>query len=483
MARSISSNYIFNLLNTISGLLFPLITFPYVTRVLGAENIGQLHFYTSIIAYVVLFTGLGIATYASREIAAVRDDKQLMNQKSIEILLLHSSLTIIGYIAVFIIAVSVDKVQDNLPLFGLLSSTLVFTTIGCEWFYVAIEDFKYIAIRGLVVKLACVVLLFALVRSSDDLMYYGVYTVLGSLGGNVINFIRLRHHLDKSLIDWRKLQIFRHFIPSIQIFGLSVITSIYLNLDTVMLGFLSNNEAVGYYSGATKLTKLLMTVTTSLTVVILPRLSNMVGNSDMNAFRALVEKSYKYVILISAPIAIGLGIMARPLILIFCGKDYYPAIITLEILSPIIFFISTSYLICQSFYPIGKVRFMYYPAIIAALTNFSLNWLLIPIYKENGAALATVSAELASFVVYLIFAFKHLGLKIADTSIIKILVCAICMAGVLLCIKTVVENIYLSIILFPVVGAFVYLSSLWLFKVDVLHDVLNTLLSKIHKKK
>lgn len=482
MARSVSSNYIFNLLNTITGLFFPLITFPYITRVLGAENIGQLHFFTSVIGYVVLFAGLGIATYAAREIAAVRDNRQQMNQKSIEILLLHLLLTAVGYVIVLVIAFSLDKIQENLPLFWLLSLNLVFSAIGCEWFYIAIEDFKYIAIRGLLVKLLCVILLFVFVKSSDDLMYYGLYTVIGSLGGNLINFCRLHHYIDRSLIEWNNLKIFRHFMPSVQIFGLSVITSIYLNLDTVMLGFLSNNESVGFYSGATKLTKLLMTVTTSFSVVLLPRLSNMVGHADLAAFKALVEKSYKYIILISAPIAVGLGLMARPLILLFCGEDYVPAIITLEILSPIIFFISISYLICQSFYPIGKVRYMYYPAITAAITNFMLNFFLIPIYQENGAAFATVFAEFVSLAVYLILAYRQIELELINSDIVKILLCAGLMAAVLVSVNRFVENIYLLSVLLPCLGCVVYVASLWMFKVDILGDAIKIVASKIQKK-
>lgn len=320
---SVKQNYFYSLLNTISGLLFPIITFPYVARILMADGIGQVNFYLSIINYISMFAGLGIPTYAIREIARVKTDVKVMNQVAVEILLLHTFLTLLGYIVVGVVALTVAQVQVNLPLFLILSTNLFFITIGCEWFYQGIEDFKYITIRGLIVKMLSVALLFVLVKDRSDLFYYGIYSVVGVVGGNIFNAFRLRKYIKFRLLELKELRPMRHLIPALRIFLLNVVASIYLQLDTVMLGFLKGNEAVGYYTGAIKLTKMLMGVTSSLCVVLLPRLSNLAVGNEREEFDRLLKKALDYVIAIAAPMSMGLVIMAPTLVYLFCGEGLH----------------------------------------------------------------------------------------------------------------------------------------------------------------
>lgn len=178
MSKSIKTNYIFNLINTVSSLIFPVITFPYASRIMLAEGIGQVNFYQSIIQYISLFTCLGIPMYAIREIAKVRDNLYACNKTTLEILLLHFSLTFLGYLLVVILCLTVTEIQVNIPLFLVLSTSILFTTIGCEWFYQGIEDFKYITIRGLFVKVSALFILFICVKSPQDILWYGIYLSL-----------------------------------------------------------------------------------------------------------------------------------------------------------------------------------------------------------------------------------------------------------------------------------------------------------------
>ena len=219
-------------------MLFPLITFPYAARIIMADGIGQVNFFSSIISYISLFTCLGIPMYAIRETARVRDDQKELSKTTTEILLLHACLTLFGYLAVFIIAFTVPKVMVDIPLFLMLSTSIFFTAIGCEWFYQGVEDFKYITIRAITIKSICVVLLFLLVHSKDDLMFYAIYTVVGCVGNNIFNFLRLRKYVKRKYIDFKELKPLRHLKPALHIFVLNLVISIYVNLDTVMLGFL-----------------------------------------------------------------------------------------------------------------------------------------------------------------------------------------------------------------------------------------------------
>lgn len=311
MAQSVKVNYILNLINTGTQMLFPLLTFPYVCRVIEADGIGQVNFFQSIISYISLFTCLGIPMYAIREIARDRNDVVKMNQTAVEILLLHSMLTLIGYAIVSILCLVVPQIQVNIPLFLILSLTIFFTAIGCEWFYQGIEDFKYITIRGLIIKSISVILLFIFVKSKTDLLYYGCYTVFGVLGGNIFNFFRLRKYIHRENIIFSELHIKRHIKPVLKVFSFSVVTSIYLQLNTVLLGFFKNALAVGYFAAATKVMQMLLQMSACLGSVMMPRASHLIAKNKESEFNALIQKSYDFTLAIALPMTIGLIVCAR----------------------------------------------------------------------------------------------------------------------------------------------------------------------------
>ena len=336
MAQSVKVNYILNLINTGTQMLFPLITFPYVCRVIEADGVGQVNFFQSIISYISLFTCLGIPMYAIREIARDRNDVVKMNRTATEILLLHSMLTFVGYIIVAILCLTVPQVQVNIPLFLILSLTIFFTAIGCEWFYQGIEDFKYITIRGLIIKTISVILLFIFVRSKADLLYYGFYTVLGVLGGNIFNFFRLRKYIFRENIIFSNLHVKRHIKPVLKIFSLSVVTSIYIQLNTVLLGFLKNALVVGYFTAAIKVLQMLIQMSTCLGSVIMPRASHLIADNQESEFNNLMQKSYDFTLAIAMPITVGLIFCAPSFITTLCGVKFNNSILPSQIIAPII---------------------------------------------------------------------------------------------------------------------------------------------------
>lgn len=400
MAKSLKNNFVYNLINTSLGILFPIISFPYASRILMAKGIGEINFFQSIIQYIVLFTSLGIPMYAIREIAKVREQTATRNKKLLEILILNLFLTVLGYIAVLIIINTVGKVQLNIPLFLILSLAIVLTTIGCDWFYQGIEDFKYITIRGIIVRSCALIFLFAFVKTEKDLLYYSVCITIGSLGGNIFNFFRLKKYISFSELFNRDLKPFRHLKPVLRIFMLNLIISIYINLNVVMLGFMKNNESVGFFTSATKLTQVILTVVTSLGTVLLPRMSNMISNNQMSEFKELAQKSLDFIVLVTLPITMGLILLSDYLIVIFCGNDYLPAISTLKILAPIIIFVGISNVFgLQILYPQGKERIVIFATAAGALINFIINIWLIPKYSQDGAAIATFIAELVVTVI------------------------------------------------------------------------------------
>ena len=399
MAQSVKVNYILNLINTGTQMLFPLITFPYVCRVIEADGIGQINFFQSIISYISLFTCLGIPMYAIREIARDRSDVVQMNRTAMEILLLHSMLTLVGYAIVAILCLTVPQIQVNIPLFLILSLTIFFTAIGCEWFYQGIEDFKYITIRGLIIKTVSVVLLFIFVKSKTDLLYYGCYTVFGVLGGNIFNFFRLRKYIHRENIIFSELHIKRHIKPVLKVFSFSVVTSIYLQLNTVLLGFLKNALAVGYFAAATKVMQMLLTMSACLGSVMMPRASHLIAENKEDEFNRLIQKSYDFTLAIALPMTIGLIFCAPSLITALCGVKFEHSILPSQIIAPIIFMVAISNVFgIQVLFPKGKINIVTLCCGIGAVADLILNLCLIPFFSYIGTSIAYLGAEVATTV-------------------------------------------------------------------------------------
>lgn len=385
MAKSVKANYLFNLINSASQLLFPLVTFPYASRIMMADGIGQVNFFQSIISYISLFTCLGIPMYAMREVAKVRDNGKKMTQIAVEILLLHAFLSLLGYVVVAIVCMIVPQVQTNVPLFLILSVTIFFTAIGCEWFYQGIEDFKYVAVRGLIVKSVSIVLLFLLVKTKEDILWYGIYTVLGTLGGNVFNFIRLRKYLYRNVVHFSTLHPFRHLKPALQIFVFNVIVSIYLQLNNVLLGFMKDAEAVGYFTAATKIMIITMSVSGALGTVMIPRTSNLIAEGKMNEFKLLIQKSYDFILAITMPLTVGLIFISKSAILLLSGDGFVPAILTSQIVAFNILMVGISGVMgLQVLYPMGKINIVIICTGIGAVINVLLNVWLIPKYGHKA---------------------------------------------------------------------------------------------------
>lgn len=399
MAQSVKVNYILNLINTGTQMLFPLITFPYVCRVIEAGGIGQINFFQSIISYISLFTCLGIPMYAIREIARDRSDVVQMNRTAMEILLLHSMLTLVGYAIVAILCLTVPQIQVNIPLFLILSLTIFFTAIGCEWFYQGIEDFKYITIRGLIIKTVSVVLLFIFVKSKTDLLYYGCYTVFGVLGGNIFNFFRLRKYIHRENIIFSELHIKRHIKPVLKVFSFSVVTSIYLQLNTVLLGFLKNALAVGYFAAATKVMQMLLTMSACLGSVMMPRASHLIAENREDEFNRLIQKSYDFTLAIALPMTIGLIFCAPSLITALCGVKFEHSILPSQIIAPIILMVAISNVFgIQVLFPKGKINVVTLCCGIGAVADLILNLCLIPFFSYIGTSIAYLGAEVATTV-------------------------------------------------------------------------------------
>lgn len=393
MARSVKTNYILNLINSGSTLLFPVIVFPYASRIMLAEGIGHVDFFQSIMQYVMLITCLGIPMYAIKEIAKNREDILSRNKTLLEIFGLQVILSVFAYITIYIISIIIPEIRADRLLFYILSISIFLNAIGCDWFFQGIEDFKYITIRSIIVKIISICILFLTVHTKDDIYNYAFVLVFGSLGGNIFNFIRICKTVDFHQ-RWNNLRPFKHLVPALHVFVLTFITTIYVQLNSIMLGFISDDRSVGLFTSASKISHLLLIVGTTLSTTMLPRMSNLIAQNRSEDFEKMCLVLIKFIILISLPLSFGLINSSKEIINIFCGNSYEESILTLKILSPIILVIGLSNVIgIQILFPMGKVNIVIKATAIGALTNVVLNFFLIPLYQHNGAAISTICAE------------------------------------------------------------------------------------------
>ena len=474
MAQSVKVNYILNLINTGTQMLFPLITFPYVCRVIEADGIGQINFFQSIISYISLFTCLGIPMYAIREIARDRSDVVQMNRTAMEILLLHSMLTLVGYAIVAILCLTVPQIQVNIPLFLILSLTIFFTAIGCEWFYQGIEDFKYITIRGLIIKTVSVVLLFIFVKSKTDLLYYGCYIVFGVLGGNIFNFFRLRKYIHRENIIFSELHIKRHIKSVLKVFSFSVVTSIYLQLNTVLLGFLKNALAVGYFAAATKVMQMLLTMSACLGSVMMPRASHLIAENKEDEFNRLIQKSYDFTLAIALPMTIGLIFCAPSLITALCGVKFEHSILPSQIIAPIILMVAISNVFgIQVLFPKGKINIVTLCCGIGAVVDLILNLCLIPFFSYIGTSIAYLGAEVATTVSMYFIGRRYIPIIYFKKSHLTYTLGCIVMAFVLYGLSLLQQPTLIILLLQGCCGVLAYFIILCICKDEMLVQILS----------
>ena len=459
---SIKTNIILNGLNTITGIVFPVITFPYAARVLLPEGIGTVNFLNSIILYIILFSTLGIPAYAVREVAKHRDNKSLRDKFVVEILSLSLMLCMCAYVAVFLMARFIPQIHSNQTLFYILSLSIFFTSIGSEWFYQGIEDFKFITIRAIAIRTLAALSLFAFVRSSSDLIAYGFVMVGTTVGNYIANFIHLRKYISVKDIEFKDLQIISHLRPALKTFALYLITSLC------------------FFTAGNKRSNICLTLITSLGTVLLPRCSHLIKSGDMESFSSVINKSLNLTMTLALPITVGLMLLAGPITMIFCGPEFSESIPVLYISAPIIVFISLTNLMgIQILYPMDKVKLLIIGASGGAIMNICLNIILMPPLGAKGAAIATFAAELSILVIQIVLGRLYYPFKISELIKWKVITATTVMGIAIYLSQTFPMSDLGRLIIGFSVGITVYGVTLWILKDQMLFEIIDLIKSKI----
>lgn len=480
--KSLKKNSFFSFINAFTTLIFPLLTFPYASRILNPDGIGQVNFAVQTETFFALLAGLGIASYATREASRLRDNRFELSKFCREILSINFISMFFAYSLLALSLIFVPKYEQYRLLIIVRSTNIFFTTIGLEWLYRAEEDFKYITIRSLVFKFSGLAFLFLFVKTKDDKVEYIIFGILTSVASNICNFFHSRKYIDyKQKIN---LELTKHLKYIFLFFGMSFICSIYTILDTEMLGFLTDDTQVGYYTAASKFNKLSLGLLNSIIAVLLPRLSYYKQNNQKEKFLELCEKATCVVILLSIPMVVGLIGLAKPLVLLFSGNKYLEAVPAMNIISPVVFAISISTLIGSQIFPaINKEKITLVAISCGAITNVLINLIFIPKYGAKGAALGTLIAEFAVTTVEIIYLFKYISKNIL-ISLFHSIIASIPIALIIVFFSNIIHNYVFLIIISIMSSVLVYFFMLILFKNKFFYELIFLKIKEklIHKK-
>ena len=399
--KSLKLNFIMNAILTMSSFLFPLISFPYVSRILLPEGTGRVDFATSLIAYFLMFAQLGIPTYGVRACAKVRDDKRLLTKTAHELLIINLVMSAVSYAVLFLGLIFVKRLHEDRLLYIVVSLTIIFNTIGMEWLYKALEQYTYITFRSIIFKAVALIAMFLLVNEKEDYVIYGCITILASSASYLMNFIHARKYI--SMRPMGGYEFKPHLKAVAVFFAMACASTIYTNLDKVMLGFIGTDTDVGYYGAAVRIKSILVSIVTSLGTVLLPRASYYVEHGLMDDFRKISRKALNFVFVAAVPLMVYFVYFARQGIFLLSGEEYAGSILPMQIIMPTLLFIGLSNILgIQILVPTGREKVVLISMIAGAVVDLMCNLLLIPRFAATGAAISNAVAEAVVLVVQIV---------------------------------------------------------------------------------
>ena len=404
--RSIKFNFAMNLLLTGSSIVFPLITFPIVSRALLEDAYGLVGFASATATWLSLIAMLGVNRYGVREVARVRDDAALLAKTTKEILAVTCISTAVVYLGFIISVFLVERFSADRLLFFINGFTVLCNTIGVAWFFQGIEQYRYITIRGVIIKVVCLVGVILLVHVPGDYLVYSVLLVASGAIANLVNFFYMlkicRDGVREQGVSASagKLELRHHVKPLMTFFIIVAAISIYSVLDTVMLGFLSDDAQVGFYTADVNIKSALVAVVSALSGVLLPRASNLLAKGEKEEHRRIIRKALRYVAAFSVPVCVIGAIVATPLMTWYAGESFAGAGPALSVIVLAVIPIGLSVIFCDEvMIPLGMEAKCTYIYVAAAIIDFALNLVLIPLLGALGAAISTTLVELLIAVV------------------------------------------------------------------------------------
>lgn len=473
---SIKTNVVYSSILSIAGYLFPLLTYPYVTRVLGVEYLGSNNFVDSIVNYFTFLSMMGMGVLGVREIAKCKTDKYKLSRTFSSLVALNLITSLFAIIVLFICVSFSSRLQEYNELFYIGAARILFNTLLIEWFFKGIENFKFITIRSLIIRVVYVVSVFVFIRCPQDYKLYFFLTSSVTFLNALWNIFYSTRFVHFSIKD---VYIKSYWSPFILLGIYQLLVTTYTTFNAIYLGFVTNDIQVGYYTVVTKLYYIILSVFTAFTGVMLPRMSALNADGSIDTYKTLVDKSINVLFLIAFPIIILTEICAPQIIGLLAGEEYYHSIIIARIIMPLIFIVGyEQILVVQILTSLGKDKDILKTSVIGVSTAMLLNIILVPILYSVGSAIVWVISELSVLVASQFFVTKYTGLRFPFKMFFVNILYAlpIVILGLILMILTSYNLISLFIFLL-LLSLYYFVIEWYVMKNQVVISLANTIIS------
>ena len=499
--KSITRNYIYNMIYQVLILVLPLVTTPYLSRVLGAEGIGIYGYTYAVVTYFILFGSLGVAMYGQREIAYAQENIEARKKTFIEIVLFRFVTIAIATVFYYFFFIKGAEYQIY---YQILLLELIAAAFDISWFFQGMEEFKRTVTRNVLVRICSVSLVFILVKTKEDLAKFTLIYSLADLIGNLSLWLYVPKYVKG--VKVKNINAFRHLPQIILLFIPQIANQIYKILDTTMIGALVADKAeTGYYEQGQKVIRLLLTVVTSLGVVMVPRMASTFMSGDNEKIKDYLKMSFRFVFFLAFPIMFGITSIAESFVPVFFGEGYDKVVILISIISPILLLMGMANVLgTQYLLPTKRQKEYTISVVIGLIVNFILNYILIKQYASIGASIATVISELVVVVIQYQYIKKDIKFKTLLNLAWKYLVAGLTMFAVCFGVRLLLnanvintalldfaDNIQMSrtyfinttaIISQMAVGALTYFVVLVLLKDDYIFKFIDKIKARLFKK-
>ena len=471
MSVSVKRNFAYKSILTISNYLMGLITFPYVSRILGVEHLGLVNFVDNTINYFLLFATMGIGVLGVREIASAKSDDVQRGKVFSNILGMNLQFTLYTLAIYLLCILFIPQLHRYQELFYIGIAKILFTSLLVEWFFTGTENFRYITIRSIAIRIVYVISVFIFVRVPEDYRLYFILTIGVIVLNALINMIYVKRIVDISI----KELLTRKYIKQNIMLGIySIMTSMYLTFNVMFLGLVSTNIEVGYYTTAFKLYSILLGFFTAFTNVMLPRMSALLAGGDKGRFQQLIDKSFSAMCTFSIPIILCSIILAPDIIYILSGPGYEGAILPMRIIMPAMLFVGIAQILAiQILMPMKKDKILLYASGAGAIIGLLINLLIVSYWHSVGSAIVLICSEIVVTSSYLIYAYRHHIVHFPYLTLGKSILCTLPTMCICLICTAYFSNPFLSVFMSILFGGIIWACLEWNMRDSFLRSLLK----------
>jgi len=459
--KSIIKNSIYAFLLQFVSMLYPLISSPYVSKVLGTDRLGVVNLATSVSNWFSIFAVFGITSYGVREVAKIRDDKELLNSFFSEMILIKIMASFFTLMVYLPLIFSISRFSQEYQLYLLQSLGVFLNIFSFDWFFQGVEEYRYITIRSLLIKLISLISLFVFVNTNSDYLIYAAISIITLAIGNIINFI---YALKFIKIRFKNLSLKKHLKPLYIFLCSTLVISVYGILDGVFLGFLRSNTEVAYFTRAMMLLTLCMSLTSTINSVIMPRLTNYYSNNKKR-YDELLLMTIDIILLISIPLMAGVFILADDLMLLMGGEAFLPAGKAVKIMAPIIVLVPVAvWNYHQRMLPNHCEKAGLYIQILTAILSVVLNCLLIPALGFIGVSITHLVVDIFGLSIGCIYMLKIDRILIFNKAQLKLFLATVIMSIVVYIQQLLLPVTWFNLFIIVSTGITLYFVSLTLMR-------------------